>query len=187
MNHQLWSIPSGQGKSRILATIALILLLTASTAKVHIVFDSWHLMDRDVKEFLPWFEFQDVAHCLEFHVGLDFVCDTNDIILVDEADDIILSDPAKFQDKNKANRCVCLTATPDNDDKLGVEREVLKHLGFTFLNGQPLGQVPDSSLALNSIESIPFSLDAELTLYIKGRLDEQAVLLYCSLKFLELL
>ncbi|HVW99572.1 MAG TPA: hypothetical protein VHA52_03900 [Candidatus Babeliaceae bacterium] len=59
--------------------------------------------------------------------------------MVDEADEIILSDPAKFKAKIQANRCVCMTATPDNADKLGVEREVIKHLGLTFLNGQPVG------------------------------------------------
>jgi hypothetical protein len=118
---------------------------------------------------------------------LDFECQSGDIILIDEADEIILSDPAKFKDKIQANRCICLTATPDNADKLGVEREVLKLLGLTFLNGQPLGQVPDSSLALDSLESLPFGPDAELIPYIKGRLDEQAVLLYCSLEFLEFL
>jgi hypothetical protein len=41
---QMWMIPSGQGKSRTLATIALILLLTNATTKVRIVFDSEHFM-----------------------------------------------------------------------------------------------------------------------------------------------
>jgi hypothetical protein len=44
---QLWCIPSGQGKSRTIVSITLILLLTKSTAKVHLVFDSEHLMKRD--------------------------------------------------------------------------------------------------------------------------------------------
>lgn len=87
----MWSIPSGQGKSRTLATIALILILTRSTtANIHLVFDSEHLKSRDVKEFLPWFEFQGIVDRLSFHVGLDFECQPGDIILVDEADEIIL-------------------------------------------------------------------------------------------------
>ena len=43
---QMWSIPSGQGKSRTLAMIALILLLTCAT-KVHLVCDTEHFMKRD--------------------------------------------------------------------------------------------------------------------------------------------
>jgi hypothetical protein len=37
--------------------MALILLLASSTNTVHMVFDSKHLMDRDIKEFGPWFDF----------------------------------------------------------------------------------------------------------------------------------
>jgi hypothetical protein len=50
----MWSIPSGQGKSRTLAMIALILLLINATTKVHLVFDSEHFMKRDQREFACW-------------------------------------------------------------------------------------------------------------------------------------
>ena len=109
---------------------------------------------------------------MAFHVGLDFECQSGDIILIDEADHIILKNPSKFKDMIQANRCICLTATPDNDDKLGVEREVLELLGLAFFNGQPVEQSSETSLALNSLESLPFGPDAELIPYIKGILKE---------------
>lgn len=89
---------------------------------------------RDLIEFEQWFDSNNIK--VEYHVGLDFeITDKRDVILIDEADEIILADPAKFNAKIGVNRCICLTATPDNADKKGVEREVLLHLGFKFING----------------------------------------------------
>ena len=45
--HQIWSIPTGEGKSFITATIALMMLGTESVHKVHLIFDSEVLLKRD--------------------------------------------------------------------------------------------------------------------------------------------
>jgi len=66
---------------------------------------------------------------------LDFECKPGEIILIDEADELILPDPASFSAKIQHSKCICLTATPDNEDKQGMEREVLKLLGFSIFNG----------------------------------------------------
>ena len=134
---QLWCIPSGQGKSRILATIALILLLAGSTTKVHLVYDSLHLMRRDRKEFADWWKLTGLETNVEYHVGMDFKCQLGDVILIDEADELILADPEKFLNQTKDFKCICLTATPDNEDDKGVERETLKVLGFSMFDGMP--------------------------------------------------
>jgi predicted ATPase len=81
----MWTIPSGQGKSRTIAMIALILLLTNATTKVHLVFDSEHFMNRDKREFNDWWEMHGITN-VEYHVGLYFETKPNDIILIDEAD-----------------------------------------------------------------------------------------------------
>jgi hypothetical protein len=65
--------------------IALILLLTNATTKVHLVFDSEHFMKRDQREFACWWEMHGIAN-VEYHVRLDFECKSGDIILIDEAD-----------------------------------------------------------------------------------------------------
>lgn len=93
---QLWCIPSGQGKSRVLASTALILLLTGSTTKVHMVFDSEYLLKRDKTWFSAWWIFYALEHCIEYHVGFDFKCQPGEIFLVDEADELIFSNPAEF-------------------------------------------------------------------------------------------
>ena len=187
---QMWCISSGQGKSRVLATIALILLLAGSTTKVHLVFDSIHLMQRDQREFSHWFELNGILSQVEFHVGLDFECQPGEIILVDEADQLVLSNPAMFFIKIQHNKCICLTATPDNEDKLGVEREVLKLMGFSMFNGQPEAVVGASTTntvstvsELKMNEILQLSPHIELVSYIKEELKDNAVLLYCYQEF----
>jgi hypothetical protein len=44
---QIWTVASGMGKSRIAATIALILLLKHNVQKVYMVFDQAELLQRD--------------------------------------------------------------------------------------------------------------------------------------------
>ena len=61
---------------------------------IHMVFDTQHLMDRDIKEFGRWFEFHGLTDRVQYHVGMDFQCNLRDIFLIDEADELILSDPA---------------------------------------------------------------------------------------------
>jgi hypothetical protein len=46
-----------------------------------------------------------------YHVGLDFECGLDDLILIDEADDMIFADPAKFKEKTQHSRIICFTAT----------------------------------------------------------------------------
>jgi hypothetical protein len=48
---QMWSVQAGQGKGRIMAAIALILLMEKVTSKVHLVFDNQHLLQRDQQQF----------------------------------------------------------------------------------------------------------------------------------------
>jgi hypothetical protein len=65
--------------------IALILLLTNSANKVHLVFDSGHFMERDMREFADWWKMNGITN-VEYHIGLDFDIKPNDVILIDEAD-----------------------------------------------------------------------------------------------------
>ena len=79
-------------------------------------------MDRDVKEFGPWYEFHGLTNRVQFHVGLGFEFKLGDIFLFDEADDLILSDPARFMAAIEHSKCICYTATPGNNDSRELER-----------------------------------------------------------------
>ena len=57
---------------------------------------------------------------IQYHIGLDFKTNDNDLIIIDEADQLILSDPQKFYKFSQRKFCICLTATADNKDQDGV-------------------------------------------------------------------
>ena len=50
-------MPSGKGKSRIIATCTLMLLLLNETSKVHFLFDEQHRMEIDKENFGLWWEY----------------------------------------------------------------------------------------------------------------------------------
>jgi preprotein translocase subunit SecA len=83
----MWVVPSGQGKSRIAATTAFIILqLCEDTPKVHLVFENQYLMERDRADFYSMFEMCDLAEKIEYHVGIDFRPAEKEVVIVDEAD-----------------------------------------------------------------------------------------------------
>lgn len=176
---QMWMIPSGQGKSRTLAMIALILILTNATTKVHIVCGSKHGKNRDQRQFACWWELNGITS-VEYHADLDFEIKPTDVILIDEADQVILHDHAKFEKKVKGNRCICVTATPYDGNEKGVQREILDNSKFKFINGWPKDVPLPNSANVFCIEPLTLSPDAELIEHIQKELKDYAVLLYCS-------
>jgi hypothetical protein len=80
-----------------------------------------------------------------------------------------------------------MTATPDNENKNGVERETLNSSDFKFINGWPEGVPLTSSVDVSCIQTLPFAPDAELIQHILKVLQDYAVLLYCSLEFQQFL
>lgn len=84
---------------------------------------------------------------------MDFKCQLGDVVLIDEADELILADPEKFLNQTKDFKCICLTATPDNEDNKGVEREALKLMGFSMFDGMP-DTVVGASTTTNTVTSV---------------------------------
>jgi hypothetical protein len=68
----LCNVPSGQGKSRIAATVNLVLLLKSKTQLIRMVFPNQHLMDRDKAEFEAYWILAGAAERVSYHIGLDF-------------------------------------------------------------------------------------------------------------------
>ena len=108
-------------------------------------------MKRDQREFESWWTLNGLESSVVYHAGLDFDCLANEIILIDEADELILSNPAKFSVKFSHHRCICLTATIDNADKDGVEREVISFLGFKVFSGTPDFAITVPEMGMNQI------------------------------------
>ena len=132
---QLWSVPGGQGKSRIAAIIAAIAFLTGIVAKIYIVHETEQLMMRDKESFkMYWTLLGCDEDAIEYIVGLDFEPEANSLIVFDEADRFTLIDTEKFATLINSCFCVCLTATPDDGDSKGAQRAVVDILKFSRYN-----------------------------------------------------
>jgi anthranilate/para-aminobenzoate synthase component II len=58
----------------------------------------------------------------------------DDVLIIDEADSFIFNAPEAFKKLVSNNKCICLTATPDDCDGKGMEKAIVDALGFKRLN-----------------------------------------------------
>lgn len=84
------------GKSRIIATVALLIKLWINCGVVHIVFPNQLLCDRDKKDFEDYFKLGDFTNFIKYQVGLNFSPAANDFLILDEGDFFIYDDISLF-------------------------------------------------------------------------------------------
>ncbi len=101
--------------------MALFLLLSGLVLKVHMVFANTRLMDRDKAEFHQFWLLSGVSEKVFYQVGTGFSCESGDLLVVDESDFLIFKDPVVFSALSTKCRCICLTATPDDNNYGGAE------------------------------------------------------------------
>ncbi len=94
------------------------------------VFSTDRLLKRHKAEFNQFWLLSGVSDRVLYHVGTNFLFESTDLLLVDESDSIIFKDPVVFNALLTKCRCICLTATPDDNNHKGAERHVLKALGL---------------------------------------------------------
>ena len=124
-------LPCGSGKSRITATIALLLLATSKAIKrVHIVYVNDVLKKKDEEDFKDLWAVMPHGDRVQYHSDLDFTSGSNSVVLVDENDEYMFKNPTAFVRFARKSICICLTATPADDATGGLERSVLKAMGF---------------------------------------------------------
>ena len=130
-------VPAGQGKSRIAAGIAYLILFT-SNVHVYMVYPNKGLKTRDEKEQANLFT---VLHSvkpntkkrLHYVNGIGGISKLDEcVLIVDESDEVMFKNLRTFWNKiNKEQRSViCLTAAADDKYKGGVEEEALETMGF---------------------------------------------------------
>ena len=119
------------GKSRILGCIATILLLKHTSIKrCHIVFPNQLLKDRDEKILENLFKLASIEKKIKYHCDLKFKSYPGEIILIDEADEFIFTDPKLFNKATEGRKVMCLTATVDDHKEESLERALISKLGF---------------------------------------------------------
>lgn len=115
-------------------------MATQSTTQVHLVYNNEHLLNRDKKTFEELIVLASLSDdSLQFQLGLDFVRGKDDIVIIDEADSMIFADPEHFKAFTHNTRCICLTATPDDQDGQGMEKAIIDAL--SFIRVAPVGVV----------------------------------------------
>ena len=71
-------------------------------------------MNRDASEFKDYWEISGNNHKIEYHYDLEFKLQTNEIVIVDEADFLMLRKPFQFKDALSKAPTICFTSTiPD--------------------------------------------------------------------------
>lgn len=106
--------------------------MSGAVTKVHLVFDSKHLLERDKKDFEAYWMLlgYDVSH-IEYHLDCSsFKSTDGDLIIIDEADAIMFKDPIQFNEAINACLVLGFTATPDNFNDQGAESRVVGLLKF---------------------------------------------------------
>lgn len=65
-----------------------------------------------------------------YHSSLFFSKEPTDVVIFDESDSHVFGEPKAFQAIMNTNRCVCFTATPDDNDVQGAEKQLVTVLGL---------------------------------------------------------
>jgi hypothetical protein len=127
----MWVVPAGQGKSRITHSIALFLLLTGAAPHIYMVFSSKRLMDRDLEEYTYFWKLAGLTDKVSYRVGLLFDRSDSSMLIIDESDNLLFRDPLQFKAMMATSRCICLTATADDNNRKGAEKQAIKDAGLT--------------------------------------------------------
>jgi hypothetical protein len=105
--------------------------MSGAVAKVHIVFASKHLMERDMRDFRAyWLMLGYDESQVEYHLGCDFKPVDGELIVIDEIDAIMFKDPIRFSETIDSCLVLGFTATPDNFNAAGAESRVTNLLKF---------------------------------------------------------
>ena len=83
-------MPCGFGKSRVAATIALLILsLRSSIKKVHIIYSNEVLKKKDQDDFKDLWAIIPRGALVEYHSDTDFTPAANSVLIIDESDEHI--------------------------------------------------------------------------------------------------
>lgn len=105
--------------------------MSRAVTKVHLVFDSKHLMERDRNDFKAyWLLLGYDESQVEYHLGCNFEPTEGGLVIVDEIDAIMFKDPIKFNEVVSGCLVIGFTATPDNFKADGAENRILSLLKF---------------------------------------------------------
>jgi hypothetical protein len=87
-------------------------------------------MDRDIEEYAYFLRLAGLTDKVGYRVGLDFERSDSSMLVIDESDNLLFRDPLQFKAMMATSRCICLTATADDNNRKGVEKQAIKDTGL---------------------------------------------------------
>jgi reverse gyrase len=115
----MWDLLGGMGKSRVVHTMALMLLLQGYE-RVHIVLPTQSLVDREMNEFNDFFR-GDESGRVSYHMDFEFEMKDDEIIISDEADYLMFKNPVGFFAKARSYPMISMTASVPLTDTKSLE------------------------------------------------------------------
>ena len=113
---QIYALSCGSGKSRVAATIALLLLeLHANVKTIHIVHLNDVLQKKDREDYEDLWALLPQSERVKYHTGIHFAPGVNSVVIIDESDEHVFKDPAAFMKFSAKAQVICLTATYADD------------------------------------------------------------------------
>ena len=100
-------------------------------------------------------------------MGLSFEFTNKDLLIIDESDTLIFKDPCAFAEVISRGRCVCLTATPDDNNRKGAEKKIIQVLR---LNKYEYGFSAELTAPATIHETKAMPTNEAILTYIKTRL-----------------
>ena len=113
--HQLWQLETSMGKSILKSDVGLRALDLGLSNKIHHVTSNQSLQNRDAEDFQDMLTMSGFGNKVESHHSLNFTVGPAHLVIIDEADKFIFSEPQKLAKLMKKCLVVCLTATPTSN------------------------------------------------------------------------
>lgn len=105
------------------ASLALLLLTMPSKVKeVHIVYLNEVLQKKDQDDFRDLWALIPKGMMVHYHADICFAPASNSVVIIDESDEHMFSNPSIFTKLTKKAPCICLTATCAENFEKGIER-----------------------------------------------------------------
>ena len=85
-------------------------------------------MNRDTEDFSDLVTISGFGNKIESHHSLNFAVGPGHLVIIDEADRFIFSEPQKLAKLMKKCLVVCLTATPTSNQQVDIENMIFNSL-----------------------------------------------------------
>jgi hypothetical protein len=164
---QVWELGGGIGKSRIAATLGMMLLSTSAYTRVYFVIPNRGLIARDREEFKSYWRLSQHESNVEYVDGINFKPKAKSVVIVDEADFIMFRDLQNFKTFASKQPTICFTATPPEGDTDDLERKTYDQLALKSFNYWPSRL--DRPKPINDTTCLKKMTDQELHNYIVTR------------------